>query len=157
MIGAGLMNVFMGREWKMEKCKRCGKCCIDIPCFLSKEILKDNGKCSALEFNDNQYSCGLCIEPSKYIDLGPSASWKDKYFSEMIKNLMGVGTFCDSKHSPIDLVKSIIHGVSDEIAECILWERTVYPMGQTSIIRKQLTDFLIETQGIKLSELKPKS
>jgi hypothetical protein len=128
---------------EIKKCIRCGECCIKNPCFLSKNILKDsNGKCSALENDNGKYSCGLYHKPTKYIDLGKPEHWKDAYFSETIKNLMGIGTICE-KSSPVDLVRSIFGDISEEEAGCTLWNETAFPMVQASLLRNQLKELFI--------------
>lgn len=128
---------------ELIKCTRCGECCKNNPCFLSKRILNDNGKCSALENSDGKYSCVLYLKPTKYLDLGDSVDWKDELFSKIVGNLMGIGKICE-KSSPKDLVKSIFGDVPDELVEFILNEKTAFPFGQTALIREQLLDALIE-------------
>ncbi len=127
----------------ITKCTRCGECCIENPCFLSKRILSDNGKCSALEKNGDEYSCGLYLKPTKYLDLGDRVDWKDEMFSKIVGNLMGIGKICE-KNSLKDVVKSIFGDIPDEVAEFLLWEKTAFPMAQTAQLREQLIDFLIQ-------------
>lgn len=138
----------------IAKCIRCGECCLNNPCFLSKRILSDNRKCSALEEKDGKYSCGLYTDPIKYLDLGEKADWKKELFSKIVANLMGIGKICE-KNSPKDLVKSIFGNIPEEAIEFILWERTAFPMAQTAILREQLIDVLIEgniSQAIEAQE-----
>lgn len=127
----------------IKKCTRCGECCIENPCFLSRQLLINSGNCSALEKDGGQYSCGLYLKPTKYLDLGEHAAWKDKLFSEIIKNLMGIGKICE-KNSPRELVKSIFGDIPDELVEFLLWEKTALPTVQTAQLRDQLVDALIE-------------
>jgi hypothetical protein len=79
----------------MTACTRCGECCRQIPCGLSQQFL---GKlaCPALEVVDGLHSCGLVTHPSRYIDLGPAAAWKDEVLGSIFATLLGIGTFCCS-------------------------------------------------------------
>lgn len=126
----------------MKRCKRCGDCCTKNPCFISRKVLNTGKKCPALEVVDGKHSCGLYSNPSKYVDLGEPNQWKFEYFSVAIRTLMGIGTICE-KNSALDLTKSVFPGISDDAAEYILWNKTAFPMAQTSILREQLIDLLI--------------
>jgi hypothetical protein len=140
-----LIPFFLGEmKWIMIlKCKRCGECCIKRPCFLSKEIPGNTGKCLALKKSDDIYSCGLYVNPSEYLDFGESPKFKCKIFSAGIRSLMGFSTICE-KNSAEDLVLSLFGDVPKELVEFLLWEKTCFPSGQTSIIRAQLLEALTE-------------
>lgn len=127
----------------IKKCRRCGKCCIEKPCFLSKDIPGNNGKCLALEKRDDIYSCGLYVNPSKYLNFGESPEFKRKVFSAGIGSLMGISTICE-QNTADNLVRALFGDVPKELVEFLLWEKTCFPSGHTSIIRAQLLEALIE-------------
>ena len=65
-------------------CTRCGMCCLSEPCFIVKQLRKDNPTpfkvCSYLSFNENEACCelvqrglvpvgdGCCIKARAYRD-----------------------------------------------------------------------------------------
>lgn len=128
---------------KIKKCNRCGKCCIEKPCFLSKDIPGNNGICLALEKSGGKHSCGLYVNPEKYLDFGESSEFKRKVFSAGIGSLMGTSTICEENEVG-NLVRSLFGDVPKKMIEFLLWEKTSFPTGQTSIIRAQLLEALIE-------------
>ena len=80
-----------------ETCSRCGDCCNAIPCGISLCFFEDIRPCPALESNSNgKYGCGLVLHASKYIDVGKSAKWKDKFLSKLFSHMLGVGYGCCS-------------------------------------------------------------
>ena len=81
----------------MAGCVRCGRCCLAEPCDLATEFLGSDGACSALEQEaDGLYSCGLVLHPSRYLDMGQAATWKDEMLVGWFRLLLGIGIGCDS-------------------------------------------------------------
>jgi hypothetical protein len=79
-----------------SSCLGCGKCCKAIPCQIAIWTIGYFVPCKALEFEDGRHWCGMIRNPSKYVDLGPPAEWKDRFLGNEIKNLLGIGRGCDS-------------------------------------------------------------
>lgn len=138
----------------MVKCRRCGKCCLKSPCFLSRDILGNKEKCKALEKTNGNYTCGLVREPSKYIDLGLKATWKDSIFRTAFSDLLGIGTYCDSDTKFTHIAKDIFGDISDELVDALLWSCTSYPDAPPSKIIKQLKDAYVSSKGDPINALK---
>lgn len=136
------------------QCKRCGKCCLKSPCFLSREILKNKDKCKALEKDGEVYTCGLVRKPSDYLDLGEKAGWKDRYLRDTFSQLLGIGKYCDSDMKFDDIIRDIFGNISDEITETLLWSCTAFPMAPPSTIIQQLKDSYVESKGDPLKAIK---
>lgn len=80
---------------KGEPCNGCGACCQNEACLLSVNLLGSTAApCIALEFDGEQYRCGLVVRPSHYFGLNRFA---DEYLRPNISMLLGVGKGCCSE------------------------------------------------------------
>jgi hypothetical protein len=80
----------------MRLCSRCGHCCSQIKCGIGSAIFGEIRECPALERVGDQFACGLVLHPSKYVDLGDHAGWKDEWFSKMVSGMLGIELGCCS-------------------------------------------------------------
>jgi hypothetical protein len=92
-----IWGFLFGGEVELGKiCSKCGDCCKAIPCGIGFAIFGDHRPCAALEKYGDKYACGLVLHPSKYIELGEEAPWKDEWFSKMVGGMLGIGLGCCS-------------------------------------------------------------
>lgn len=85
-----------------EPCNGCGICCHIQICNTGAFLLRKTkyfgektikGKCPALIQNDdNTFSCGFVVKPSKFI----KSKYRNKVISRTVSFLIGAGTGCDS-------------------------------------------------------------
>ena len=80
----------------MKMCTRCGHCCSQIKCGVGAAVFGKTKGCPALESSGDLFSCGLVINPSKYVDLGEHAAWKGEWFSKMVRGMLGIELGCCS-------------------------------------------------------------
>ncbi len=89
----------------MKLCSRCGDCCSKIMCGIGHAVFTDGEEptlednydiCPALEKDGEIFSCGLVVHPSKYLNLGENAEWKDEWMSMFIGGMLGIELGCCS-------------------------------------------------------------
>ena len=80
-----------------EPCNRCGECCRQSACDLSRLLLhSDVAPCIALEIEaDGRFSCGLRKRPSFHLGIKWNA---DKEIEELLA-LMWTGKCCSSREA----------------------------------------------------------
>jgi len=80
-----------------NSCRQCGTCCKEETCQISVDGFGGYiSPCPALEYEEGLFYCGLITRPSKYIDLGVPAKWKDRMVSGLFCLTLGIGEGCDS-------------------------------------------------------------
>lgn len=75
------------------RCNGCGYCCQAEACSLSLEYLhSEEAPCIALEFDGEQYRCGLVMHASKYLK---TPAFGDELIRGLLTRALGVGYGCD--------------------------------------------------------------
>ena len=76
-------------------CNRCGMCCQNEACFLSREYLhSDVSPCVALQFGPDGYECGLVVNASRYLG---TPEFADSTLGAVFAASLGIGESCDSE------------------------------------------------------------
>lgn len=104
---------------KLE-CKRCGKCCLTIPCIFAQVkhgITSKNGTiCPELLAKDSGYTCLLIERDVEAREVLLSGDCDDPILAHLKK-----------KFEVIPIVKEYFPTASEEEIENILWNHTSYP------------------------------
>ena len=108
----------------MKECTRCGKCCMYYPCDIAAATIGSKRPCRALESADGVAVCGMVAHPSKYLDLGPEAEWKDDFLGGVFRKMLGIGLGCCTSPKTIEFAKELseFHGRKVTVDDIVMEE-----------------------------------
>lgn len=80
-------------------CVKCGDCCKASVCEIAETLgLSSTSPCSALEFTEGFYFCGIAINPVKHIpDSIIMPDYKKAWMGKYIRKLMKFGYGCTNE------------------------------------------------------------